>query len=389
MTLLVLINSHTVRKRRDLDTRLFAAMLGTAGSCCLMEMVSFLVDGHATAFCRAVSWIANTWTYMGNPLISVLWLLYTDFHLHRKVKRLSTTYRLYLILLAACWIVTLGNLFGQYLFTINAGNVYARRPASYILFLMPLATVAASVVEVYRYRRTHRVVIFFPVWVFLAPVLIGMFFQTLFYGISLTWCCTSLGMAALHMSMQNELAYRDSLTGLHNRNYMDLILNSWRGRSGIMIDMDYFKEINDRFGHSAGDEALREAAGLLLQTVPEDSVCVRFAGDEFILLLTTRQEPVIVGTEQKIRKAVEQFNKTSGRPYTLSMSMGHASFNQPDADSFLIAIDGAMYREKKLRHESGELKERRRSGAQADEPADTQADEPAGEQGNEPAGAAV
>ena len=364
LTLIVIASSNMTRKGKDLDARLLTLLLLCSGSCCLMEMISFLVDGRPSALCRFAVWFTNTWIYMGNPLTSTLWLLYTDHHLHRKPERLTRTYRIHLILLAASWIVIIGNLFGHYLFNIDEQNIYARLPASYFIYIVTFVMIISSVVEVIRYRRCHRAVIFFPMWTFLTPVLIGIVIQSLWYGISLAWCCTAIGLAALYMSMQNELAYKDSLTGLHNRQYLDKILNTWNGRSGIMVDMDYFKEINDRFGHSVGDRALKDTADLLVAASPDNSIVIRFAGDEFILLLSTGQEILIEKVEENIRKAVDEFNRTADRPYKISLSMGHALYEQKDEDSFLEAIDSAMYKDKRIRHASGELRDRRRHSDQ-------------------------
>ena len=364
LTLIVIASSNMTRKGKDLDSRLLTLLLLCSGSCCLMEMISFLADGRPSVICRVATWFTNTWIYMGNPLISTLWLLYTDHHLHRKPERLTRTYRLQLILLAASWIVIIGNLFGHYLFNIDEQNIYARLPASYFIYIVTFVMIISSVVEVIRYRRCHRAVIFFPMWTFLTPVLIGIVIQSLWYGISLAWCCSAIGLAALYMSMQNELAYKDSLTGLHNRQYLDKILNTWNGRSGIMVDMDYFKEINDRFGHSVGDRALKDTADLLVAASPDNSIVIRFAGDEFILLLSTGQEILIEKVEENIRKAVDEFNRTADRPYKISLSMGHALYEQKDEDSFLEAIDSAMYKDKRIRHASGELRDRRRHSDQ-------------------------
>ena len=359
LTMLVLYSSHTARKSTSLDSRLLTAMLLILGSSCLMEMISFLVDGHPELFPRIMAWVSNIWIYLANPTIAVLWLLYTDFCLHRKARRLTTVYRPHLILLAACWIVILGNIPGKYLFSFSEGNIYSREPAAYIFFVLAILFLLNSAWEVHRYRRTHRTVIFFPVWIFLAPVFTGVLLQTLIYGVSLGWCATAVGLAALYMSMQNELAYRDALTGVYNRNYLGFILNSWLGHSGIMIDLDLFKEINDRFGHSQGDLALRDTAEILLENGPDGSVAIRLAGDEFILLLPTRQEELIRVTEEKIRNAVEAFNQGASRPYRISLSMGHAVYVQSSADKFLEALDHAMYRNKQRRHESGQLADRR------------------------------
>ena len=131
-----------------------------------------------------------------------------------------------------------------------------------------------------------------------------------------------------------------------------------------MLDMDFFKEINDRFGHSVGDEALRKTAGLLREASPDDSIVFRFAGDEFILLLTTNREEAICEVEEGIKKAVETFNRSSEQPYKISLSMGHAVFDTKDKDAFMEAIDNAMYIEKQAKHKSGVLKDRRRGNRQ-------------------------
>ena len=360
LALSVLNISYIDRRGNDPDSKLLTVLLVTCYSCCLVEMISFLVDGRPSVFCKVLVWVTNTWLYLGNPFLSTMWVLYADYHLYRKVKRLATVYRPYLILLAISWIVVLGNLFGHYLFDLDEHNAYYRLPASYSLYIVTFIMIGRSIVEYYRYCRSHRVVIFFPIWVFLSPVLVGALLQSLFYGLSLAWCCTALGLAALYMSTQTELAYRDPLTGLHNRHYLDRILNIWTGHSGIMIDMDFFKEINDRFGHSVGDEALKETAGLLIEACPDDSIPIRFAGDEFVLLLTTNEEENIREIESDIRRAVAEFNQNSGHEYTISLSMGHAVFDSKDKDRFLEAIDNAMYAEKRAKHASGELRDRRK-----------------------------
>ncbi len=359
LTLLVLYSSHMSRKGRDLDARMLTALLIAVGSCCLMEMFSFLADGIGSMPAKIVTWASNTWIYMANPAVSILWVLYTDYHLYRKKERLTTVYLPLLILLGACWIIMLGNLFGHYLFDIDENNIYTRKPLAYVFFALPVLILLISVWEVTRYRRSHRKAIFFPIWTFLLPLFTGMILQALIYGVSLGWCCAAIGLGALHMSMQNELAYRDGLTGVYNRHYLNYVLHTWPGNSGIMIDIDLFKEINDRFGHSQGDEALRDVAAILKEAGPEGSIPIRFAGDEFILLLPTNREEEILSTEERIRSAAEAFNQTSCRPYRIGLSMGHSVYHQPTRDKFLEAIDHAMYMDKQLRHESGQLGERR------------------------------
>ena len=179
LTLLVIYSSHMARKSKTLESRMLTVMLVVLASCCLMETISFLVDGHTSRAARITAWVSNLWIYLANPGFSILWLLYTDYHLHRKTKRLFTVYRFHLILLGICWIVILGNIFGKYLFDFTDDNIYYRKPLSYAFFALPLLVILNSALEVYRYRRSHRNKIFFPIWIFIAPLLIGLLLQTL------------------------------------------------------------------------------------------------------------------------------------------------------------------------------------------------------------------
>ena len=163
------------------------------------------------------------------------------------------------------------------------------------------------------------------------------------------------------MSLQNELSYIDPLTKLYNRNYLDQMLNDIsrkkRSAGGIMIDLDYFKSINDRFGHTVGDEALIDAARIIRHSLPAKGLAIRFAGDEFIILMLTDKEQDLIQIEEKLRKALKEFNSTEQKPYQLSFSIGHSMY-QPDVstDNFLNQMDNQMYEEKKAKHSRSSFK---------------------------------
>ena len=72
LALSVLNISYMDRRGNDPDSRLLTALLVISFSCCLMEMVSFLVDGKASGICVAMVWITNTWLYLGNPLFEYM-----------------------------------------------------------------------------------------------------------------------------------------------------------------------------------------------------------------------------------------------------------------------------------------------------------------------------
>jgi diguanylate cyclase (GGDEF)-like protein len=121
----------------------------------------------------------------------------------------------------------------------------------------------------------------------------------------------------------------------------------------LVMDLDNFKDINDTFGHHVGDRALREVAGVLRAGIRPYDICVRYAGDEFIVVLSG------CGGEEAERKRVElqravdqiQFEPRAGKVLPLAISVG-ASIFPHDGDSYetlLATADSRMYRDKTRR----------------------------------------
>ena len=118
-----------------------------------------------------------------------------------------------------------------------------------------------------------------------------------------------------------------------------------------MIDIDFFKSINDMYGHAVGDEALIHAAEIIRNAKPAKSISVRYAGDEFIILAKAENEFDLMNIENSLRKQLEKFNNSGKTEYKLSFSVGSALFSEKrDIDSFLNEMDDNMYSEKRRKH---------------------------------------
>ena len=120
-----------------------------------------------------------------------------------------------------------------------------------------------------------------------------------------------------------------------------------------MLDLDRLKEINDTYGHEAGDRALRAVGNVLRATVRQNDLCARFAGDEFIVVLwdcTPEHEARRVADLQNA-VAAHPFEPRPGVRVSLSISAGAARFPD-DGNTFeelLAAADERMYRDKAVR----------------------------------------
>ena len=147
----------------------------------------------------------------------------------------------------------------------------------------------------------------------------------------------------------------DPLTGLFNRRYMDETLSRELSRAArksmplscVMLDVDHFKNINDTFGHEAGDAVLHSIAHRLKANVREGDLVCRFGGEELVLILPECDKQDAFDRAEKIRAVLNAFDVVHGdkRVGRVSASFGVASFPQDgrDAQALLDAADQAMY----------------------------------------------
>ena len=365
IVILTLVCSVETRRSKTLDTKLLTLMLILIASSCFMEALAYLVDGKTWKGARELVIFSNTWLYLANPAFATIWCLYVDNRMYQSRNRLKR-FRPLLVLSSVIILSIIGNIFWSYLFVVDEGNFYHRLPLAYVYFVNPFLYVAVSVADVYGYKRKHGGLRFFPIWIFVTLFGIGCIIQATYYGISVAWCSIALAVAGVYMSLQNQLLYHDPLTGLFNRYYLNYMLHSsaWGHNgthAGIMLDVDEFKQINDRFGHSAGDQALRDTAGILMDSIPDNSIGIRFAGDEFIVLLRTGNAEETDAVVRNIQSAVQQFNSLNSRKYKLSLSMGIAFYQAgiTTQDHFLDEMDRLMYEDKIKKYKNGMLSDRR------------------------------
>lgn len=166
--------------------------------------------------------------------------------------------------------------------------------------------------------------------------------------------------ASLYLQTR-QLAVTDGLTGLYNYRYFHARLEeevSRSKRSGaplslVYFDLDDFKCVNDMYGHLAGDQILREFADILRKRVRESDIAVRYAGDEFVLLLVGSPKEEAIQVAGRVKREVDARHFLRGHPghspVRLRVSFGVASCpDEPcDADLLVRAADNAMYNMKR------------------------------------------
>jgi len=161
-----------------------------------------------------------------------------------------------------------------------------------------------------------------------------------------------------HQDRLKEMAMKDGLTGLYNHTLLMELFEkevSQRSRANsdtafIMLDIDYFKKVNDTYGHMAGDMILKELAVILLESVRTGDVVGRYGGEEFGIVLGNTDEKSAVEICERIRQRIENnLFSTEDRNINITISMG-ISIKKCDAlvgtSEVIKKADEALYKAK-------------------------------------------
>jgi diguanylate cyclase (GGDEF)-like protein len=168
--------------------------------------------------------------------------------------------------------------------------------------------------------------------------------------------------AVIHNSIVFEQTQEDSLTdpltGLPNRRSMFVHLSREIARAArlkgevalIVMDIDEFKTINDTYGHHVGDRALREVAAALQAGLRSYDLCVRYAGDEFIVVLAECSRETAEAKRRDLQQRVSaiEFEVRAGKHIRLAVSAGASVYPADGAtyETLLAEADHSMYRDK-------------------------------------------
>ena len=349
--------SRTKIQTHRLEDRLYSFMLVGVMLGCFMEAFSYYLDGKVFPGSRVLNYIANTYLFTGNLLLPFCVLVYVDLGLYDDPSRIWKKYKPQIFVGVIMLLITFASCFFPIAYYINEQNVYERRPIGYVYYFVILYYLVSGIVLTRRYEKENGARAFFNVNVFLIPILIGAGLQFLFYGLSLAWLSSAIGLVGLFMMQQNEQAYIDSLVDTYNRQYLNHIFSAWitRGKTfvGVMLDIDRFKLINDRFGHSEGDIALKKTAEILKQSRLDHEWVFRFAGDEFIILKLSDSPEGLNAYMDEVNRRLAEYNQGS-RPYLLEISYGTSFFNAGSLDTFMKEMDNRMYEMKATHHRTGD-----------------------------------
>lgn len=340
-----------------LDARILRVMINLTMFQCFFDSFVFWIDGQMFPGARELNYVGNVIYYVLNGVIAYFWPLFAEYKLtnsYKRVKRLACILGIPLAISAG---LIISSPVTGIIFTVSEDNLYARTD---IFFTIPTIIIFVYVIcgtlNIYINRNKSGKYMIFPAIYFVIPMSLAMLVQMFNYGISLIFIGIAIAITGVYLSTQSESAYIDQLCGVYNRRYYnDYMLSFYNERkagdmlTGILIDMDKFKEINDAFGHDIGDKALMVFSSVLRKQMGNAGFVVRYGGDEFVLI-TKESEEFAKKVVAEITKEVEDINTSKQNEFVLAFSYGISTLGtEGEPEEFLKTMDSRMYEMKKSR----------------------------------------
>lgn len=255
-------------------------------------------------------------------------------------------------------VVTISSVFDLHWFYYYEGTQYYRGQFYLArgLFQVMLCFAVVLFVVVFRKNiiRNYRL----PIMLFPLIVAFGGFMQVVVICINLEYAAAVFSCLLLLIYVQRRDVNMDYLTGVVNRRGIDMALRRAirecreRDFAAIMIDIDFFKKINDSYGHRIGDEVLECIAGVLKDTFGREDIVGRFGGDEFCVITKTNDKHEIERRIKELKESIALMDWSRKDDMDLSISTGIAMYDKDSgmkAKDFMESVDRKMY-EEKIRH---------------------------------------
>ncbi|NLN45527.1 MAG: GGDEF domain-containing protein [Clostridiaceae bacterium] len=346
------------------DQRLFRALVLSNAFMLIVDTGMWSFSGQSGATAGILLRTSTVLYFLVHPLPCLLWSLYAELQLNRGIVRGGPRLAFLSLPVVLHSVLVLISLKTGFLFDFTDRNTYARGPGIYITFIVCYGYLLGTTIQILllrnRVRREERRSLLF----FVIPPSLGGLIQILTFGLVLIWPGMVLSLLLIYLRVLYRRLRTDHLTGLHNRSQLEEYLaHKWneRGRrqliAGIMIDVDSFKQINDRFGHAAGDEALERTGDILRSSLRNDDFICRYGGDEFAVVLMIHHLDDLTKAVARIHETAEQFNQMEETPYDIHLSCGYDVLDPnvtTAVDAFIAHLDRLMYESKKtkstLRH---------------------------------------
>ncbi|TGE31408.1 GGDEF domain-containing protein [Desulfosporosinus sp. Sb-LF] len=358
--ILIYINAYNRAEKVFMHYKLFIDLIIINMALIIVDIMGWVFNGLPGSMNIIYNMGFNLLLYIMAPMAPSLCMIYANFHVFRDEKRIIKLKRVLKVFLVVNAAISIMSLFTGWFFSVDAGNIYHRGEYFWVHVAYCYLLIGYSFFFVILNRSLIEKRNYFSLLLFFLPQTVGTTIQMFYYGVSYNWIGMMLSLLIVYFNIQDRGLKTDYLTGVYNRRESDgyiqaKIRNSTgtKSFSAILIDLDEFKSINDRFGHETGDAALKDAVSIIRKSLRLNDFIARVGGDEFVIILDIYSREMLEQAVKRITDNVEKFNKDSPKPYKISFSIGYDIYDinsELKSDEFFNHIDMLMYDHKKSRY---------------------------------------
>lgn len=355
LLVVILFNSrkklHTITK--DKVTKVFISMIIVTIIILTLEILSIVFQFYNFTNLLFFNKLVNILGFILIPIVFILWILYLKSWISLKFNYIL------LSLPAICnLIASLLSFKYPLIFYIDNNAQYHRGPLFVTPVIISYIYLGYGLMVLLKNKKLldakeFRALVNFAVFPSITALL-----QLASSEYIIIWSGLTAAIILFYLFLLERIIMYDQLTNALNRvafesTISSLINTSHKDFSMIFIDLDDFKKVNDTYGHAEGDESLINVVKLLKNTFNNYGQVFRFGGDEFVVILKTKDICIINTIINKLTDNLETYNIMSKKPYAIKLSYGFDVFND-DFDTFyeyIQHLDKLMYKNKNSKRE--------------------------------------
>ena len=356
LLIILFLNIKSTQKKLKYDGLIFLTIIFSIFIIIILDILMTFINGETGYLFREVHILLTTTYFVLNVIPYIAWSLYVDFHVHKNIRRNKKLIPFFAIPAVFSVILCLLSAFNGRIFFITENNFYQRGDLFYLNATLYYSYCFITYIQILTTKKKIRKKDYHSLLSFgIIPIIAGIL-QSIDTSKSFLWLGLTISALIIYLNIQNSEINEDYLTGLYNRRQLDQYLEKTIQGLGtneyllmIMLDLNYFKSINDTYGHIEGDRALQRTAEILTNSLREEDLISRYAGDEFIIIVKLEDENDKEEIVYRIKQNFKEFNESGQTPYEISISIGYDIYNpqlHTDADDFIRHTDELMYRDK-------------------------------------------
>lgn len=353
LLMLISVIAHFRLNTKDTTSRTYLITAWIIVFILIIEAYTIIIDGKSDQLSVFLAIALNTVLFGVGPILTLSWFYLIRSLFAPGVKQHKIIDILLILPLSINMLIVILNPWTQWIFSIENGY-YMRNDWYPIVTATTYMYVFFSLIIVIENRKIIMKQDKILLLVSISLPIIGGIIQGMHYGILTIWPSVACALILMYLFLQQRVIHLDYLTKSWTRETFFSYIRRLEKMSPtpqsyvLYFDLNQLKAINDNYGHTAGDHALKKIVEVVKKVLPSEAIVARLGGDEFIAMIVTDKKLKFNQYIELIQQEIDSYNQTKSIEYSIGISIGYSEFNDSytQFDKFMNQLDSMMYENK-------------------------------------------